>query len=301
MKASRRITLALMAAAVLAGSAVTAAGASAAPPANPPVPVVNLLASTLTPSVPTDPVLNGVTAGSAPWVLKASAFQLLSNGKLTAAVVGLVIPELGTPGPVTSVDASVYCGNETTAAATTGTVPLSEKGNAVIATKVTLPKSCQTPVVLINPLGISSIYIASSGFDPTSTVPFLPIPVLTSTLAPSVPTDPVLHGVTAGSAPWVLKASAFQLLNNGVFVAAINGLVIPELGTPGPVTSVDASLYCGNATTAAATTATVPLSEQGNAVIATKVTLPKSCQAPVVLINPLGISSIYIATSGFSS
>jgi hypothetical protein len=124
---------------------------------------------------------------------------------------------------------------------------------------------------------------------------------LTSTLAPSVPTDPVLHGVTAGSAPWVLKASAFQLLNNGVFVATINGLIIPELGTPGPVTSVDAALYCGNETTAAATTATVPLSEQGNAVIAAKVTLPKSCQAPVMLINPLGISSIYIATGGFSS
>jgi hypothetical protein len=301
MQASRRIALALMAAAVLAGSAATATGAAAAPPANPPVPVVNLLASTLTPSVPTDPVLNGVTAGSAPWVLKAGAFQLLSNGTLTAAVAGLIIPELGTPGPVTSIDASVYCGKEATAAATTATVPLSEKGNAVIATKVTLPKSCLTPIVLINPLGISSIYIATSGFEETSAIPSLAIPLLTSALAPSIPSDPVLHGVTAGSAPWVLKASAFQLLSNGVFAAAINGLIIPELGTPGPVTSVDASLYCGNETTAAATTATVPLSEKGNAVIATKVSLPKNCQAPVVLINPLGISSIYIATGGFSS
>jgi hypothetical protein len=301
MQASRRITLALIATALLAGSATTAAGAVAAPTSGPPVPVVNLLASTLAPSVPTDPALNGVTAGSAPWVLKASAFQLLSNGQLTAVVAGLVIPELGTPGPVTSIDASVYCGNETTAAATTGTVPLSEKGNAVIATKVTLPKSCLAPVVLINPLGISSIYIATSGFEQSAVTSFLGIPLLTSTLAPSVPSDPVLHGVTAGSAPWVLKASAFQLLSNGVFVAAINGLIIPELGTPGPVTSVDASLYCGTATSAAAVTGTVPLSEKGNAVIATKVTLPKSCVAPVVLINPLGISSIYIATGGFSS
>ena len=143
MQASRRIILALTTAAVLAGSAATATGAAAASPVNPPTPVVNLLASTLTPSVPTDPVLNGVSAGSAPWVLKASAFQLLSNGVFVAAINGLIIPELGTPGPVTSVDASLYCGNETTAAATTATVPLSEKGNAVIATKVTLPKSCQ--------------------------------------------------------------------------------------------------------------------------------------------------------------
>ena len=301
MQASRRITLALIAAAVLVGSATTAASAVAAPAVSFPVPVVNLLASRLTPSVPTDPSLHGVTAGSAPWVLKASRFQLLSNGALTAAVRGLIIPELGTPRPVTSIDASVYCGNETTAAATTGTVPLSDKGDAVIATKVTLPKSCLAPIVLINPLGISAIYIAASGFETTSSVPWFARPVLTSTLAPSIPTDPMLHGVTAGSAPWVLKASAFQLRRNGFFVAAINGLIIPELGTPGPVTSVDASLYCGTETTAAATTATVPLSEKGDALIATKVTLPKSCLAPVVLINPLGISSIYIATGGFSS
>jgi hypothetical protein len=30
------------------------------------------------------------------------------------------------------------------------------------------------------------------------------------------------------------------------------------------------------------------------------VTVPSSCLAPVVLINPLGISKIYIATSGLS-
>jgi hypothetical protein len=124
---------------------------------------------------------------------------------------------------------------------------------------------------------------------------------LNTSLAPSVPSDPVLHGVTAGGAPWVIKASVFNLLSNGDVQVAIQGLVIPELGTPGPVTSVDAALYCGNETTAAATTKSVPINEQGDALIIDKVKLPASCLTPVVLINPNSIPSIYIATSGFSS
>jgi hypothetical protein len=50
-----------------------------------------------------------------------------------------------------------------------------------------------------------------------------------------------------------------------------------------------------------ATTASAPLSEQGNAVIVSKVSLPSTCLTPAVLINPNGIGSIYISTSGFSS
>jgi hypothetical protein len=49
-------------------------------------------------------------------------------------------------------------------AAVTGTFPLSKKGNAMIEETIVLPSTCLTPVVLINPLGIGSIYIATSGF-----------------------------------------------------------------------------------------------------------------------------------------
>jgi hypothetical protein len=123
--------------------------------------------------------------------------------------------------------------------------------------------------------------------------------LLATSIAPSVPTDPMLHGVTAGGAPWVIKQSEFQLFGNGQVVAVIRGLVIPALGTPGPVKTVDAALYCGNETTPAATTASAPISEAGNAVIISKVSLPSTCLTPAVLINPNSIGSIYIGTSGF--
>jgi hypothetical protein len=289
---SRRSRLALVTLALLAGLALTAGGAAAATtnPAN--------LGTSLAPSVPSDPVLHGVTAGGAPWVIKQSKFQLLPDGQVAVLIRGLVIPELGTPGPVTSVDAALYCGNETTPAATTQSVPLSAEGNALIVSRVTLPATCLAPAVLINPNSIGAIYIATSGFSAPLSASLDPV-LLSTSLAPSVPSDPVLHGVTAGGAPWVIKQSAFLLLSNGQVVVAIRGLVIPELGTPGPVTSVDAALYCGNETKPAATTQSVPLSAEGNALIVSRVTLPATCLAPAVLINPNSIGAIYIATSGF--
>jgi hypothetical protein len=290
MHISRRIVLALVAAALLAGSAVTAASAIAAP-------VTPVLTTSLAPSVPTDPVLHGVTPGSAPWVLKKSA-TTLNDGLLVANIQGLIIPELGTPGPVSSVDVALYCANETTPAAMTKTFPLSERGNALIVERVELPSTCLTPALLINPLGIGSIYIATSGFAANQSEP-LGQSLLVTSLAPSVPTDPVLHGVTAGSAPWVIKQST-AALTDGLLVVDIDGLIIPELGTPGPVKSVDAALYCANETTPAAMTGTFPLSERGNALIVERVKLPSTCLTPALLINPLGIGSIYIATSGFT-
>jgi len=294
MQTSRRTAVALFTTAVLAGSATPAATAVANP-----APVGPLLTSTLAPSVPTDPTLHGVAAGGVPWELEDSALTLSGNGDLDVLIRGLVIPELGTAGPVKTVDAALYCGNDTTAAATTASVPLSEKGNATIATRVSLPTTCLTPVILINPNGAASAYIATSGFaKPAAATPIQP--VLTTSLTPSIPADPALHGVSAGSAPWVLRNGVFRLSSNGDVQVLIQGLVIPELGTAGPVTSVDAAIYCANETAAAATTASVPLSAGGDALIATRVSLPKLCLTPVVLINPNGIGSVYIATSGFA-
>ena len=156
MHLPRRMALALLTTAVVVGSATTSNALAA--------PVTPGFTTSLAPSVPADPVLHGVTAGSAPWVLKNSV-AVLDNGLLVVNVRGLIIPGLGTPGPVTSVDGALYCANETTPAVTTGTFPLSEQGNAQIVARVKLPSTCQTPALLINPLGIGSIYIATSGFS----------------------------------------------------------------------------------------------------------------------------------------
>jgi hypothetical protein len=155
---SRRTSLALLTSAMLAGLALAPASALATPART------ASLSTSLAPSVPSDPMLHGASAGNAPWVLKRGTFRLLGNGQVVVLIRGLVIPERGTPGPVKTVDASLYCANDTTAAASTPSVPISESGNATIVSRVSLPASCLTPAVLINPNGIGSIYITTSGF-----------------------------------------------------------------------------------------------------------------------------------------
>src|SRR5262249_12916584 len=62
-------------------------------------------------------------------------------------------------------------------------------------------------------------------------------PLLESTLAPSVPTDHSIHGVTAGGVPWVLRFGEARLRSGGRIDAVIRGLVIPPpsgTGTAGP-------------------------------------------------------------------
>src|SRR5438105_4377109 len=92
--------------------------------------------------------------------------------------------------------------------------------------------------------------------------------VLDATLAPSIPSDPSLHGVAAGAAPWLLNKGEVRLRRDGRVRVRIRGLVIPSPpgdGTPGPVTTVSASLYCGNDTLAVGTTPQVPISRNGDA------------------------------------
>ncbi|MGZ4385314.1 MAG: hypothetical protein ACXVZO_00165 [Gaiellaceae bacterium] len=127
--------------------------------------------------------------------------------------------------------------------------------------------------------------------------------ILSTTLAPSVPTDPTFHGVAPGGVPWVLEHGDARLRADGRLNVEIEGLVIPSLGTAGPVTSVSASLYCGAdaMTAAAATTVAVPLSQHGDAEISTRISLPSSCLAPILVVNPNGGATRYIAVSGWKS
>jgi hypothetical protein len=130
-----------------------------------------------------------------------------------------------------------------------------------------------------------------------------------STLAPSVPTDPKFHNVAAGGLPWQLDRGSVRIKRDGELDLQVRGLVIPASaapqfnGTPGPVTTVSASLFCGadSVTTQAATTAAVPISRTGDARIRAPLTLPASCLAPIVLVNPNGLAGAYIAVTGWKS
>ncbi|MGH2933361.1 MAG: hypothetical protein ACRDL2_02445, partial [Gaiellaceae bacterium] len=130
--------------------------------------------------------------------------------------------------------------------------------------------------------------------------------ILSSTLAPSQPTDPAIDGVSPGGVPWALKRGSVQLQANGGIRVSIRGLVIPiahgtfPAGTALPVTTVSASLYCAPGA-AAATTMTVPLTSTGNASIVDTMSLPATCLAPVVLVHPNGGDTAYIAATGWRS
>ena len=122
-----------------------------------------------------------------------------------------------------------------------------------------------------------------------------------------MPGDPTFHGVSPGSVPWVLQRGEVRLKRNGQFRLRLRGLVIPSPpgdNTPGPVNTVNASLYCGadsgpGSEIPAATTSQVPISRQGDADINTTITVPAVCLAPLILVHPNGSASTYISLEGW--
>ncbi|HEU5362707.1 MAG TPA: hypothetical protein VFU56_05150 [Gaiellaceae bacterium] len=131
--------------------------------------------------------------------------------------------------------------------------------------------------------------------------------IYSAALAPSVPSDPAVHGVPAGGAPWVLDRGQVKLGADGHIKVELRGLVIPvahgtfPAGTARPVTTVRASLFCAPDTSgAAATTGSVPISEDGDARIDDRIALPSTCLAPTVLVQPNALDA-YIALPGWRS
>jgi len=124
---------------------------------------------------------------------------------------------------------------------------------------------------------------------------------LRASLAPSVPTDPAFHGVTAAGAPWILTRGEVRLKEDGQFDLEVVGLVLTATGTAGPVTTISASLFCGADanTTSAATTGQVPISPDGDARISERLALPATCLAPIVLVHPNGGAARWIAATGW--
>ncbi len=128
--------------------------------------------------------------------------------------------------------------------------------------------------------------------------------LINASLAGSQVGDPVFHGVSPGGAPWALKRGQVEVQRRGRLDLTVKGLVIPGApgnGTPGPVTTISASLYCGADanTTAADTSKSVPISRKGNSSIRDRsFTVPATCLAPVVLVHPNGVAATYIALDG---
>ena len=123
-------------------------------------------------------------------------------------------------------------------------------------------------------------------------------------LSPIVGSNPgvTIAGVKSGGAPWVVNHGFAVLNDDGCLRADVRGLILPNLGTPGPLTAVAASVVCGDAV---ATSDSVPLSVDGNAEIHAKLQVPSPCLGTIVLIRatafngtPLPAPGPWIAATG---
>ena len=124
-------------------------------------------------------------------------------------------------------------------------------------------------------------------------------------LSPIVGSNPgvTIAGVKSGGAPWVVGHGFAVLNDEGRLRVDLRGLILPSVGTPGPVTAVAASVVCGDAV--AATSDSVALSVDGNAEIRAKLQVPSPCLGTIVLIRatalngtPLPAPGPWLAASG---
>jgi hypothetical protein len=127
--------------------------------------------------------------------------------------------------------------------------------------------------------------------------------LLVSSLIGSTPSQPIA-GVASGGFPWVVSKGQATVNGNGNVNVHVEGLLLsggPQVGTTGPVTDVAASLVCGGSGgTVVGTTATAPLTTEGNAHIKGQFTLPVAgCVAPVILVRA-GATGPYIGATGLS-
>jgi hypothetical protein len=127
---------------------------------------------------------------------------------------------------------------------------------------------------------------------------------LRSTLAPSQPTDPAFHGLPPGGAAWSLEEGSARLRSTGKLKVEVEGLILTAAGNTGPITGIAASVFCGadSVTAPAGTTAIFPLSAQGDGEIEAHVSLPATCLAPLVVVQPARGTTLlqaYIAIDGF--
>jgi len=111
-----------------------------------------------------------------------------------------------------------------------------------------------------------------------------------------------IRSVMSGAAPWVVQEGKATVDNNGNVKIRVKGLLIGSgalangdpvqaalVGTVGPVTTVHAALTCGGPGNGIPFTITstpsVPLSADGSFRITAHITLPTTCDRPIILIR----------------
>ena len=111
---------------------------------------------------PASPLIAGVRPGGAPWVAGPSPVRVRQDGRITVTVRGLVIPPPTQPNtnPVPSVVATLVCADMVQAS--TKPFALDTAGNGRTSDVISVPATCDAPVVLIQPAPNRTAYIAST-------------------------------------------------------------------------------------------------------------------------------------------
>jgi hypothetical protein len=126
----------------------------------------NLVRADFTPSLPTDPAINGVKPGGAPWIIDKGTVRVRDDGRIKVRIEGLQVlrPTGLADNPVPNITASLYCDGATTAAAVSTLQPMTvPDGDARFSeTLMNAPENCGAATVLINPNGAAGTFIASA-------------------------------------------------------------------------------------------------------------------------------------------
>jgi hypothetical protein len=115
-------------------------------------------------------------------------------------------------------------------------------------------------------------------------------PLMGSTPAP---VSPMIAGINPGGAAWVNGPSKVRVRRDGRISVTIRGLVLVATGA-NPLPSMVATLVCDNMVSSS--TAPFDLSPAGNGSTSDKISVPRHCEDPTVLIQPAG-RPIYIASA----
>jgi hypothetical protein len=123
----------------------------------------DVIRADLTPSLPTDDAINGVSPGLAPWQISRGEIRVRPNGRMDVRIEGLQIPRNGgADNPIAAIDAVLYCGG--VQAADSGPQPMTVPGgDARFRVFLDAPRVCDAPSVLISPsTAVGVAYIASA-------------------------------------------------------------------------------------------------------------------------------------------